>query len=180
MKNFFSWKVKKNISHNFLRLINIKDNDEIWFQWVHSYSVFYKSPIQIINNQFIIERLIPQDACVVGVICGEKYKEHLKNNLILNTTYEITMEDSYADNYKLISIERKGYIEYENYNNKRYITNIFDLAQNKTEIANFLSKDAYYIGFLAGIELYKIKNNLKIHSSKHPNLRLVYSTSCKT
>ena len=99
-------KAKNNSIYNLIRLIDINKNQEIWFQCLHSYSVFYKSPIQIINNQFIIERLTPQDACLVGVICGERYNELLNNKIIINSVNESSKGDFHVDKCKFIAIHR--------------------------------------------------------------------------
>lgn len=165
-----------NIENNLLRLIDIKDNKDCWFQCLHSYSIFYKTPIQIINNQFIIERLMSLDASIVGVVCGEIYKEYLKQNKSLKARSNIRSNnnDSY---YKLLFISRDGSIEYETTNSERHLErNVLDLVQDKELVNNFSPFDAYYLGFLAGLELYKIKNNLKLQKTKRrPDLKLIYS-----
>lgn len=160
------------------RLIDIKDNKECWFQCLHGYSVLYKTPLQIINNQFIIDRLSPNDACIVGVICGEMYNFYIKDSIVLNRPLQ--KHKIYKTDYKfqLISISRNKSIEYiDCITERQYEKNIIDLAQDKNTISDFTSTDAFYIGFLAGIELYKIKNNLNMKPRNQPKLKLVYSRS---
>ena len=82
--------------------------------------------------------------------------------------------------YRLLLVSREGLIEYETNHSERFLEkNILNFAQNKELIKMFSPADAYYIGFLAGLELYKIKNNLKIKKTAHraPNLKLIFSRS---
>ena len=118
------------------------------------------------------------DASIIGVICGEIYKEYIKQNQILNTPSNIGKNNNNSY-YKLLFVSRDGSIEYETINLERYFEkNILDLIQNKELVKNFSPCDAYYIGFLAGLELYKIKNNLKLQKTKRrPELKLIYSNS---
>jgi hypothetical protein len=157
-----------------LKLIDIKDNHEIWFQCLHSYSVFYKSPMQVISNHSIVEKLASHDACLVGVVCGEKYKELIASRMMIESN-ELCLDYDNNDHYNLIAVGRNGSIEYRNNDHKICVSNVLDLSQNKIEIEKFSPRDAYYIGFLSGLELYKIKNNLKFKAKGRPNLRLVYS-----
>lgn len=162
------------IRNDLLRLIEIKENKNCWFQCLHSYSVFYKTPIQIINNQFIIDRLMPLEASMVGIVCGEIYKEFLRTekNLSKPISAGLLKEKTY---YKLLLISRDGSIEYETTSQERHLEkNIIDLIRKKEVVRCFSPSDAYYIGFLAGLELYKIKNNLKSDKLKKiPKLRLI-------
>lgn len=178
MKNFtFSNRTKNVTINNSLKLIDIKDNKECWFQCLHGYSIFYKTPIQIINSQCIIDRLLSIDSSIVGAVCGEVYKGLTDHNS-LKATFSIQKNDN-SSYYKLLFINRDGSIEYETTDLKRYSEkSILDLAQNKEIIKNFSPSEAYYIGFLAGLELYKIKNNLKPRRRKRQHdLKLIYSNS---
>ncbi len=162
-----------NIRNDLIKLIDITDNKDCWFQCVHSYSVFYKTPIQIIKSQFIIKRLMPLDASMVGLVCGEVYKKYFKKIEILQNTFNryLNSDESF---YKLLIINRDGSIEYETATLERHFEkNSLELIKKKEYIKNFSPFDAYYIGFLAGLELYKIKNNLNSNKNKKPILRLI-------
>lgn len=162
----------KHNSRNQIKLIDIKNNKDLWFQCLHSYSVFYKSPFQIMSNSFIIERITPIDACVIGAVCGDVYRACLSKKIIL--THNNQLNNNICHNhYNLIAIDKFGMVSYEDNDGESHTVKILELAQNKISIANFSSQDAYYIGFLSGIELYKIKNTLSNRAVKRAFLRLV-------
>ena len=168
---------ENDIENNSLRLIDIKNNKECWFQCLFSYSVFYKTPIQILKNQFIINRLTSIDASTIGAVCGETYKDYLKYHKFLKHPAPIIEKNNNLHCYKLLFIKRDGSIEYETTNLERFSEkNILNFAKNKTLMRNFSSLEAYYIGFLAGLELYKIKRGLnpKKHN-RRSKLELIYS-----
>lgn len=158
-----------------VRLIDINKNMEIWFQHLNNYSVFYKTPLQLLSNQFLIKKLTPHDSCLVGVTCGEMFNIFVtQGKKIKRPTNSEGNNQSHC--YSLISIDRRGVVAYEGHNGEvEHVNSVLDLAQQEQTIVNFSSIDAFYIGFLAGIELYKIKNNLKPKSKSKPALRLVYS-----
>jgi hypothetical protein len=173
MKNLDILSIKLVQSSDLIKLIDIKDNKDCWFQCLHSYSVFYKTPIQIINNQFIIEKLMPLDASMIGLICGEVYTNYLKNGEVsISTINQNSTSNEF--HYQLLFINRDGSIEYQINNLERFCEkNILDLVRKKEVMKKFSSFDAYYIGFLAGLELYKMKNNLNSNKKRKPILRLV-------
>jgi len=129
----FIIKKLNNASGNLIRLIDIKDNKDLWFQCLHSYSIFYKSPIQVMNNPFIVERLMPHDACIIGVVCGDQYKKYLKNKTPIDIHHPLPIRVNNPGYYKLISLDRNGYVDYEDHNDKQYTTKILDLAQNNVD-----------------------------------------------
>ena len=73
-------------------------------------------------------------------------------------------------------IDRQKNVRFTDLNNKLFELNVLELSQDKNIINNFTSLDSYYIGFIAGLELFRMKNNFHTSQPPLPSLKLI---SCR-
>ncbi|MFZ4076934.1 MAG: hypothetical protein ACOYKA_03015 [Legionellaceae bacterium] len=139
-----------------LRLLNIKSRGLLWFKCLLSHRMFHQSPLQILKNLGFIDRVDSHDASIIGVFCGQSYRDLLKRTAL--TDHPLMLKNNRNYPFKFLSFHRSHQIiEYVDADHNRHVMKLLSLAKNKALIENFPPYHAYYIGFLAGLLLARMK-----------------------
>ena len=148
--HFLNKKISKYILY---KIIDINDLNIFTLQCYYSKTVFQADISEITGNKALLFGLHPLQSCFIGI----EYARHMKDN---NTKKNISPSSSYLEysygEYFIKQQDRKGYVYFIKIStNEHFVMKPTDIAFSDKIISKFHAEHAFYIGLLAGLELYK-------------------------
>jgi hypothetical protein len=153
----------------FYRIIDSEKEDHYLIQCINTHRVFNISIDDLILDDDILYGLHPAQACYIGIEYG-KIKSH-------NPKVFPELQSRYGF-YELSYIDRKKNLGFFNKKtNKVFLMPIHQVAFLEHFIGEFDAIQAFYIGFLVGLDFKKLgdipTNNNSYHKIKNLGLRIV-------
>ncbi len=173
-------------SANNCRIIEINTYTHEIIIYVEKKALFLRYTLSdIVSDEYIIDKLTSLESCLLGEYYGKALRMTLESRPALKTVKDMSfLLKNTTGQYKIIFQNRNEFIGYvDRETKKEFLDHPLALVKSEYIISKFNSREACYIGILAGLNRYKkssfeftIRNReeSKIESMPtYPKLRIV-------